>query len=170
MGIHNTTEQLNKKNSKQLDKIISQIRIVCQNKQNTSSLDAMLFGATGLVESTVSNKTKYNMKGYTEMLKHDNGFLESWELIKIERLSFARMSPELRFMYGLGVNALAVVNINRMMDEMKNQQKDQATINQIFAEPAKEPVKANIPPVNIPQAINPQANNSRGSLVFNGKL
>lgn len=53
------------------------------------------------------------MSGYTELLKHDEGFLEAWELIKIERLSFARMSPEVRFMYGLGVNALAVININK---------------------------------------------------------
>ncbi len=102
MGISYSTDQLNKKNSKQLDKIISQVRVICQNKQNTSSLDAMLFGGTSMMENTISAKTKYNMKGYTEMLKHDNGFLEAWELIKIERLSFARMSPEIRFAYGLG--------------------------------------------------------------------
>ncbi len=74
------------------------MRVSCQNKQSTSSLDNLLFGASGMIENAVSSKTKYNMKGYTEMLKHDQGFLESWELIKIERLSFARMSPEVRFL------------------------------------------------------------------------
>ncbi len=85
------------------------------------------------------------MKGYTEMLKHDNGFLESWELIKIERLSFARMSPEIRFMFGLGVNALAVVNMNRMMDSMK----EKATLEKLVQEPTTQ--ASAVPQQTIPQ-------------------
>jgi hypothetical protein len=85
----------------------------------------MLFGGTQIVENVVTARTKYNMRGYTQLLKSDESFLESWELIKIERLSFAKMSPEMRFLYGLTANGLAVININRAMDDAKSKQQSQ---------------------------------------------
>lgn len=120
-GVHYTTEQLNKKSMSELDKIISQLRVMCNNKQDTNVLDTFLYGATNGIENLVTNKTDYNMKGYTEMLKHDQGFRESWELIKIERLSFARMSPELRFAWGLFSNAAAVIALNKAQEMRQSQ-------------------------------------------------
>lgn len=138
LGVKYTTEQLNKKDMKGLDKIISQIRVMCSSKQNTSALDSMLFGGTQMVENIVSSRSKYDLHGWTMMLKQDQNFLEAWELIKIERLSFARMTPEVQFAYSLAVNALAVVNINKAMAVKNGLPQAQQTVA-TPAEPPKQP-------------------------------
>lgn len=142
-----STEILNKKTLAQLDKIISELRVYCRNKNSNTGLDGMLFGATHLVESTVSRATTLNMTGWTQMLQHDPGFLEAWELIKIERLSFATMSPELRFGYGLATNAMAVIAMNKM--QIENQRREQIAASQ--AQTQNKPIlTVQTPTVTVP--------------------
>lgn len=124
--LHYTLEQLNKKSVQDLDRIITQIRTLCNNKASEGSLDHMLFGATTFVEHTVSNRTAYNMRGWTNLLQADETFMESWNLIKLERMSFARMSPEARFAMSMVKNAMAAVALNQQLDQMRQQQ----TMNQ----------------------------------------
>ena len=107
------------------------MRISCENKTNTNAYDHLLFTGTKMVESTVTKNTKYNMTGYTAILQHDTEFLESWELIKINRLSFARMSPEIKFMFRLGLNGMVVVQANELQEKIKQQQ----LANQIQPQP-----------------------------------
>jgi hypothetical protein len=67
--LHYTLEQLNKKSIQDLDRIITQIRTLCNNKASESSLDHMLFGATTFIEHTISNRSAYNLRGWTNLLQ-----------------------------------------------------------------------------------------------------
>jgi len=115
-SIKYTVEQLNKKKIKDLDKIITQIRTICNSKSSDQGLDAALFTATSVVENTVSTRTQYNMRGWTQLLQNDQQFIEAWNLIKLERLSFARMSPEVKFAWCLATNAMGVITLNKQLE------------------------------------------------------
>lgn len=160
LGLHFSNEQLVKKNSKQLDKLITQIRVSCENKTNTQNLDHMLFAATNIVETQVSGRTKYNLNGWTEALKLDEGFLEAWELIKINRLSFARMSPEVKFVYHLSTNALMVVKMNELEQELKRRQAN--SLNTANTQDTTATAASN--------TVNQENNSEIDKLVYNGKL
>jgi outer membrane biosynthesis protein TonB len=74
------------------------------------------------------------------MLKHDQDFLESWELIKLHRLNFAFMKPEMRFGIGLLKNATLTYQINMLKARMQNTNAQVQPNSQSSTQPNSQPI------------------------------
>lgn len=116
MGVRHSIASLEHKSAKQLDDIITQIRVLCQNKSAFNGLDNILFNVTNAAESLAPYATagKIDPRGMTEMLKQDTDFLEAWELVKLERFNFVNISPEARMAFSMLKCGYACHLINKM--------------------------------------------------------
>ena len=48
------------------------------------------------------------------MLSQNPAFLEAWELVKLERFSFAQLSPEARCLFSMVTTGMAVAQLNKL--------------------------------------------------------
>lgn len=114
LGINYKLEQLTKKSNDELDKIINNIRVMCRCKSSTIDVKSIVYYGTEVTEGLVSSKTRFNISGWTGLLKADEDFNEALELYQLEKMSFINMSPEVRIMKGLAMNCVAAYGLNAM--------------------------------------------------------
>jgi hypothetical protein len=116
-------QSLKKLSMSELEELLQRVRTSIANRTINDMWSSSIFGAIGITENVVATTSladHVRLKGLSEALKYDEGFLDLLEELKLSNQNLAYVSTETRLLYTILTTTMRVHSLNTLMDKRKN--------------------------------------------------
>ena len=120
-------QTLKKQSVEELEEMLQRVRTSIANRTINDVWSSTIFGGLGITENIVGSTSlsEYvKLKGLSEALKEDDGFMDLLEEIKLSNQNLAYVSTETRLMYTILTTTLRVHSLNTLMDKRRDRNRN----------------------------------------------